>query len=265
MKKTEINLKPNGSCLLFVANSAIPIDNIKLLRESEQEKIAQSVLDAADKNWRILKSANPRAFNGELLNLKRARLQGNLLYIDANLTNYKTYAHLINQPDYCLFDKGIAVLGMSCILITKDKKIVLASRGKGLFGAGKLYCIPAGMFNNNYKNFEELIVSEAEEETGMTQNEISSIKFHGIGYDSIMKGAEFLFSLTTELTADEVIKKHSKAKDRTEALSLEHVPIKELAEYVKNNKLRLMDSAIANILAYLQHQESEKSVSGGTA
>ncbi len=255
-------VRPDGStCLLWLARQPLPLDRVKLqLAPSTQATPARRrVIDA---HWRHVTTEDPRAFNGALANLKGHVFGRKAVMIRANRTDYKTYSWVRANPAYQLFDHGIAVMGSSCVLVTKDARVVLARRGRGLHGAGQIVTVPGGLFNVGDRAFdlEAHLRAEAREELAL--EEIDEILFHGIGYDAFFaKGAEMLFSLRTPLTAAAVIRGHRRAVDRHESTGLFSVPRGQVESYAVRHRHELLDGGTAALLAVAAHSGSKTATS----
>ena len=249
------DLKPKDSCILFHPARASDVNALELVKEDAPVMLSPELERSVGQNWASVKEHSPKAFNGILLNLKAIESKGVKILVSVNRTDYKTYAYLSKQPDYTLFNHRIAIIGTSCILLTGDNQLILASRGKGLVGEGNVYSIPGGFLNQKHASFHEQILVELQEELGIGSQEVSSIRFHGIGYDEVhAKGAEFLFSIRTPLTADQVIRRHAQAQDKAEADDLLAIDHAQIPAYVRENQPRIMRGSIANIITYLAHE-----------
>ncbi len=251
--KVELNV--GKSAILYLHPNAIKPDQIELKIDLESVKVPTEIEDCANLKWKTTMLKSPKAFNGPLVSLLSVNYDGKKLLVTGQPTDYKTYSYLRNQPDYQLFQYRIAVMGTSCVLLTSDNKIILATRGENLSGEGNILSIPGGLLTSTQKSFTENIWSELEEELDVEKKDVTSLAFHGIGYDSVhAKGAEFLFSIKTKLTAVDVIDAHIRAKDRHEATKLFAIDESELSNYVRTNRKRIMLGSLANIIAYMHHK-----------
>lgn len=251
-----ISFTPKENCILYLAPRPLTVNQVVFRISDTFQSVPSHIATQIEDVWNDIKAKNPKAFNGILVNIQDLEEKDGKVYITANKTDYKTYSFLRKQPNYILFDYGIAAAGTSAVLFTRDKKLVLAERGKGLIGEGMLYSIPGGYCNITDGRFdlEKSIMKELQEELMLTAADIESIAFHGIGYDSVYtKGAELLFSITTRLTADEVSRRHAKAQDVAEASRLVLVEQDRLMDYIKAHGMKIMRGSLANILAYLHH------------
>jgi hypothetical protein len=261
-----ISLKPGTNCILYLAERALPAEHVTLAPTTAETLPSPELAAKSEKHWAHTKEEHPHAFNGILYNLHGIEYANGKLIVSTSRTDYKTYSFLRDQPSYRLFDHGIAVIGTSCILLTGDHKMIIAQRGKGLVGEGNLHTIPGGMFNVKYPTFINHIRYELTEELGVQPAETSSLTFHGIGYDAAhAKGAEFLFSIRTSLTAAEVIARHAKAQDRNEADDISAIPEDDLSSYVRTHRATIMRGSLANILAYLHHSGDTQAYAIGEA
>ena len=254
-------VRPDGSsCLLWLTRRPLPLDRVEIRVGRGMQRTA-ALRRRIDEAWKRTLRDQPRAFNGTLANLKGAVTTGGRVVIRANCTDYKTYSCLRADPAYGLFDRGIAVMGSSCVLVTGDRRIILARRGEGLYGAGRIVTLPGGLFTLGAGEFdlESHLREEAREELAL--RDLGEMRFHGIGYDAFFaKGAELLFSLRTPLSAAQVIQGHRRAVDRHEGARLFALPAHQAERYAVTHRHELLDGGTAALLAFAAHGGSRSAV-----
>ncbi len=251
-----IDLKPRGECVLHLRAKPCDVKKLMLAFENRMQPIPQELAQQAEQVWKVKCAEHPHLFNGTIANLLAYEEDNDAVRLTANYTDYKTYTFLNAQPFYTLFDHGIAILGTSAILITKDQKIIIAKRGKDLIGEGLLHTLPGGTCSveDGMVSVERTVLKELEEELGIIENEVQALTFHGIGYDGMhAKGAELLFSIRTGLTAEEVIARQAHAHDRDEASELQAIDLAALQEFIAAYGKQFIQGNLAAIKAYLAH------------
>jgi len=203
-----------------------------------------------------LKKKNPNIFNDKVLSFLKISEKNNQKIIDVTYVDYKTI--LADRKDSSL-SLNVNQIGVSGITILKENNQVLFSQRAPTITEylGYFELVPSGnldtsvLENDGTINFKSKIISEFEEETGLSKKSINNLKTLCLVKDNINHVYDVCCLLEIDINEGQLESSFNKVSEYEKPI---FVPVKELSEFSKKNSDKLVPTSKAIIDYYLKNK-----------
>jgi len=248
--------------LLWMGNRSCATIDVNWQPEPVQKPAA---LQRAEKSfWNELLKKHPTAnlFNGELAELESFRIEGNRLFLNLRLSDYRAFMYSNFNRGKILKNYGEAFvnqgLGISAVVRTGDGKIVLMKRSEQVGEyPGKLdvfggHIEPGRHMVNGVPDPCQGIREELREELGLFSNDIRDLRIIGMIRNAETTKPELVFLAESSLSLEDVWEKARHATDAGEYDSLVTVTDtrETLGKYLEENTTCFSPSGLGSLWVY---------------
>jgi len=209
-----------------------------------------------DRNWdKINKNTDLDLFNGRVYSLLKSELiDGNIHYYIQE-TDYKSFCGTNMNGNF--HGTKADILAICSIIETSDEFVILGKRSNNVAECRNIWHVFGGNLDEVISGKEPAFLAikkEIQEELGINENEITSIKCLGLGLNLKIKKHEFLFLTKTSLSSKCIQDCYLNAADMNEHQYLKFIHKSELSAFVKNNDFAIIGKAavhqyITNLLS----------------
>ncbi len=132
-----------------------------------------------EENWRKLLANDKKYFNGEVFSIKDIKKSGDKITITVRKTNFAHYLYN-RKVDSNLGKYNLRTAFASCLLLTKDNKIIFGKIGAHTSLAGRYQLIGGGLnsddLNRDVFDMKHSVIREVNEELGINLNDKNLVK-----------------------------------------------------------------------------------------
>ncbi len=132
-----------------------------------------------EENWRKLLASGKKYFNGEVFSIKDIKKSGAKITITVRKTNFAHYLYN-RKVDSNLGKYNLRTAFASCLLLTKDNKIIFGKMGAHTSLAGRYQLIGGGLNNDDLNgdvfDIKHSVIREVNEELGINLNDKNLVK-----------------------------------------------------------------------------------------
>jgi len=230
--------------------------DIVLHHQENSLKYSPQIEEKISQIWESeLKKKNPNIFNDKVLSFLKISEKNNQKIIEVTYVDYKSI--LADRKDSRL-SLNVNQIGVSGITILKEKTQVLFSQRAPTITEypGYLELVPSGNLDTSVLeddgtiNFKSKIISEFEEETGLSKESINNLKTLCLVKDNINRVYDVCCLLEIDTNEAQLESSFNKVSEYTKPI---FVPVIELREFSNNNSDKLVPTSKAIIDYYLKN------------
>lgn len=235
----------------------VAIGNIQIqaVQDSRTEKLIAQNHDAIEEVWeKTMEERGGKLFNGTLPNFVGLDKNGAEIVIRGTFVEYKHFLAQRKRPDLNLSIKPIGVSGIIILKEADREYVIFAKRANDTTEyPGFFELVPSGTLSkecvksNGFVDYKSKLLSEFEEETGLSQDCVRDIIGFAFVLDTHDNVYDVCCKIIINIEKDVVISKLSNSKEYQSPV---FIATDEITNFIKLNSGSIVPTSLALVEAF---------------